>query len=273
MGKEEKLHGGNVNEILRVGDTVHRSAEWNANIHSLLKYLQLKGFEGAPRYIGIDEEGREILSFIPGEVPGNDYPNCKPYVWSDNTLILVAKYLRGLHDVTKDYLPIANAAKWLNPYIEENEYEVICHNDAALYNFVFRDELPVALIDFDTACPGPRYWDIAYTLYTTVPLSSFEPDLNTSLTMDYIPELHAENRHRRISLFFQSYGLKVPDDLKQWVIKRIIALCDTLITGAAKGNAAYQRMIDEGHVSHYQNEILFLQEHFTDWYKKYSKMG
>ncbi|GGP54326.1 phosphotransferase [Streptomyces melanogenes] len=31
--------------------------------------------------------------------------------------------------------------------------EVICHGDAATYNTVFQNQLPVALIDFDTAHP------------------------------------------------------------------------------------------------------------------------
>ncbi len=267
MGKEERLFGGNVNEIVRVGDTIHRTKDWNPNIHNLLKYLETQGFEGTPRFIGLDEKGREILSFIPGEVPGNDYPNCKPYVWSDRALLVAARFLRNYHDVSRKFLQTALESKWVNPYVDERQYEVVCHNDAALYNFVFRDELPVALIDFDMASPGPCLWDIAYTLYTAVPLSSFEPELHTSSTIAYIPQIHARNRHRRINLFFGSYGIEVPEDIKEWVIKRLNALCDTLKSRAEQGNEAYQKMIEEGHLVHYEKEVLFLQEHFDDWNK------
>jgi len=36
---------------------------------------------------------------------------------------------------------------------------------------VFRKGMPVALIDFDTAHPGPRIWDVAYAAYRFVPLT------------------------------------------------------------------------------------------------------
>ena len=52
---------------------------------------------------------------------------------------------------------------------------MICHNDVAPYNTVFVDGRPRALIDFDTAGPGPRVWDIAYAAYTFVPLGASSP--------------------------------------------------------------------------------------------------
>lgn len=268
MDHDMALYGGNVNRVVRTGDAIHRSKQWDPKIHDLLKFLEKQGFYHAPRFLGIDEQGREVLSFIPGDVPGNDYPNCKPYVWSDRTLYLAAKMLRKYHDVTRLFVPFAQESGWKNPYVGENQYEVICHNDAAPYNFVFRDEVPVALIDFDTASPGPRIWDIAYALYTFVPLAGFEPELKTCSTVAYNPCQHAFNRQRRVGLFFDAYGIIPPNDLKEWVIKRLQALCDTLETGASRGNKAYQKMIDEGHLAHYKAEIAFLRDHFGDWCRR-----
>ena len=68
---EEPLPGGNVSTgVVRVGDTVRRPAgPHTAAVHALLSHLHAVGFEGAPQPLGIDELGREVLSFIPGTVP------------------------------------------------------------------------------------------------------------------------------------------------------------------------------------------------------------
>jgi hypothetical protein len=59
--------------VVRVGDTVRRPiGPHTAAVHALLSYLHAAGFAGAPRPLGIDEQGREVLSFIPGTVPWPD---------------------------------------------------------------------------------------------------------------------------------------------------------------------------------------------------------
>lgn len=237
---------------------------WSQSVHELLIYLEKRGFEGAPRFLGIDDSNREMLSFLPGEVPGNKYPELEPYMWSDETLVGFACLLRRFHDATEGSTLITEG-KWQLSYGDRREYEVICHDDAALYNVVFRMETPVALIDFDMAGPGPRMWDIAYSLYTSVPLASFSPDYSSGKTVEYQPDIHAEERRRRIHLFFDSYGLPVPNELRNWIIQRLTTMCDTLRNGAAEGNLAFKKMVDEGHLAHYEREIRFVSEHFNDW--------
>ncbi|SFA89565.1 hypothetical protein SAMN02799634_102409 [Bacillus sp. UNCCL13] len=65
---EELLAGGNVSKVYRTGNTVSRELKSNSkNIHALLKHLDKKGYDYSPKYLGIDEKGREVLSFIEGE--------------------------------------------------------------------------------------------------------------------------------------------------------------------------------------------------------------
>jgi hypothetical protein len=47
--------------------------------------------------------------------------------------------------------------------------ETICHNELKPSNTVFRSGVPVALIDWDTAAPGPRAWDLGFAAWYWVP--------------------------------------------------------------------------------------------------------
>lgn len=70
---EQLLPGGFVNAVIRVGDTVRRPPSPNAGfVHDLLDHLERHGWTGAPRYLGTDADGREILSFLEGHVAWED---------------------------------------------------------------------------------------------------------------------------------------------------------------------------------------------------------
>jgi hypothetical protein len=148
--EEAPLTGGNLSAVVRVGDTVRRPLQpWSAAVHGLLRHLAARGFDGAPRFLGIDDRGREILSFIAGEVGAYPLP---AFMWSDEALAGAARLLRRLHDATRGYVA-PDGATWQFAYPDRARHEVICHNDVAPYNMVFVDRQPRALIDFDTAGP------------------------------------------------------------------------------------------------------------------------
>ena len=43
-------------------------------MHALLAHLAAKAFTGAPRPLGFDEQGREVLTFLEGETVGSGKP-------------------------------------------------------------------------------------------------------------------------------------------------------------------------------------------------------
>lgn len=230
---------GGVNTVLRIGDRVHRPVgEWTPAVHALLEHLAAKGFEGAPRAHGFDGEGREILDFVPGEVPGSEV------VVSDEALADMAVMLRGLHDATVDFVPPA-AAKW---YFEPREpSEVVCHGDVAPYNTVFREGRPVSLIDFDTAHPGPRVGDVAYAAYRFVQL---------------VEEGAAvEEQARRLAIFADAYGLDGRDRavLIDTAIARLEHLVGFMRAQAAAGHPAFSRHVAEGHDGYYLRNVAHLE--------------
>ncbi|PGZ92246.1 phosphotransferase [Bacillus sp. AFS029533] len=256
---EEILTGGNVSNVHRVGDTVRREIKADSfKVHKLLKHLENKGFNYAPKFLGIDEKGREILSFIEGEA-GN-YP-LKEYMWSDTVLIEIAKMLRLYHDAVSDFIfddcwePIDNTPK---------QNDVLCHNDFAIYNIIFNHDRPVGIIDFDVAGPGPRIWDIAYTLYTCLPLSRFYLS-ETGEKVNYDSSQHSIRLKQRIRLFFENYGEEIKEDFLEIVTLRLEGLCKTMTRRASEGDIAFQKMIEEGHLEHYQNDIKFIRKEGKQW--------
>jgi hypothetical protein len=140
------LGGGWEAGTVRVGDTVRRhTGPWTPAVHALLRHLEAVGFDAAPRVLGVDSEGREILNFVDGE-PGL-YP-LPERLWSDAVLDQAARLLRRYHDATIEFVPPPNAS-WLHGVREP--VEVICHGDLAPYNCIYRGDRIVCFVDFDWA--------------------------------------------------------------------------------------------------------------------------
>ena len=146
---EEVLAGGNTSVVVRVGDTVRRPAgPWTPAVHQLLSTLRAAGVLEAPEPFGLDEQGREVLSFRPGVVGHYPLPS---WLWSPTILHEAGRLLRRVHDAS---VPLAHAAvEWQLPAHEP--VEVVCLNDVAPYNMVFDEGHLTGLIDVDMASPGP----------------------------------------------------------------------------------------------------------------------
>lgn len=69
--EEEPLCGGRLTPgVVRVGHTVRRPGGANASfVGHLLSCLETAGLEASPRFLGVDERGRDILTFVEGTVP------------------------------------------------------------------------------------------------------------------------------------------------------------------------------------------------------------
>ena len=142
--QEIPLPGGQINSVIRIGDTVRRATRHDMSLqHALYAHLAAQGFSGAPRFLGHDDRGREILTYLPGEVlfDKDDF--------SDGQLADAARLLRRYHDCTTDFPPVLAAGA-----------EVMCHNDWTPANTICVDGRPTGMIDFDTIAPGTRLWDV-----------------------------------------------------------------------------------------------------------------
>ncbi|WP_240958554.1 phosphotransferase [Streptomyces barkulensis] len=212
----------------------------------LLDHLNRAGVAGVPRRYGIDDSGREILDYLPGEV-GN-YP-LSAEVRSEEALTSAARLLRRLHDASADLAHTLDRG-WHAPPLEP--VEVVCHGDFAPYNCVFDGRRTVGVIDFDYARPGPRRWDLGYALYRFAPLTD-------PANGDGFGSL-AEQAHRT-RLFLDSYGCTPAErlDAVRAVELRLQALVDLIRQSAADGDENFQRAIDEGHVDLYLRDIRHVE--------------
>ncbi|WP_460270241.1 phosphotransferase [Bacillus sp. NEAU-Y102] len=148
--------------------------------------------------------------------------------------------------------------------VDGEDREVLCHNDFAIYNIIFNNEKPVGIIDFDVAAPGPRLWDIAYTLYTCVPLSRVYYT-ESGEAIHYESSQHADRIKERVKLFVQSYGKNMDEDYLGMVLLRLEGLCTYMKRKAQEGDLNFQRMIDEGHLEHYEKDMKFIRNHRAEW--------
>ena len=243
---EIPLLGGNTSTVVRVGDTVRRNAgPWTPAVHSLLRHLERVGFTGAPRALGIDERGREVLSYVEGAC--GSYPLGPQWV-TDAALTAVATTMRMFHDAQFGFTPPPNAV-WRAFGPPPPDAEIVCHHDAAPHNMIWRTDGTLALIDFDLASPGSRLYDVAYAAWTWVPIFS-DRDANT-LGWGRV------NRARRLRLFADAYGL-TPSDRHRLVAtirKRIVDHNEGIRRMAAAGDPVFVRIVQKGHLRRPERDL------------------
>ena len=241
MSKDVVL-GGTMNHVIKNGDTVHRQVKGHVLLHLYLQFLEEKGMTGVPRFLGLDEQGREMLSYIQGETAESGLGFDPPCLHSDQAICEMARFMRKLHDISVDFVPMAIKGGWTNPQLSEEKYETICHGDAAIWNFTVVKERIAGLFDFDQACPGTRAWDLTITLFSAVLVSCY----------DYEPSKHEADTQRRIRLFFEAYGMDCPADIITQTANRLQIWCDE---ADERGEPSL----------HYQNWVTHLRKHAKDW--------
>lgn len=247
MGEAAVDLGGGSTRVTRVGGRVLRSRrQGSANVERLLVELERRGFAYTPRFLGVSDDGRQILRFIEGQAGGYPLPE---RLRSDEVLVSVAEVLREWHEATRDF-----AAQVIDGWMLEavEPYEVICHGDVAPYNCVFDGSRVVGLIDLDTAHPGPRIRDVAYAVYRFAPLTAPGNEAGFGSLAE---------QARRARLFCDHYGEVDRARVVEVLCQRLADLVDYMRTEAARGDAAFQSHLDQGHDAVYLRDIAYLRDH------------
>lgn len=156
--------------VVRVGDTVRRPmTENSAFVHGVLQHLELRKFDRVPRFLGIDDKGRATLTYISGHV-FHRVGGFEREQW-----VAAAALLKRFHDATADCEL-------------KGESEVVCHGDPCPANYVFRDDMPFGLIDFDGARPGKREEDVGYAAWMWLDIgnATLAPEEQGSKLVDFV---------------------------------------------------------------------------------------
>jgi aminoglycoside phosphotransferase (APT) family kinase protein len=213
--------------VERIDDTVHRpAAPWTAAVHGLRRHLEAVGYEYAPRVLGFDEHGREVLTWIDGE----SGPDGWGKVVDDRGLIAFARLLRDYHDAVAGYRPPATA-RWSTSTTAEpfGDDRVVCHGDFGPWNTVWRGDRPIGIIDWDHARAAARLHDVAYALEYAAP---FRDDAECVRWLRY-PQ--PPDRRRRLEVFAGAYGLT-----------DTAGLADAVLTVQEAGIEAVRRLAEQG---------------------------
>lgn len=223
---ELPLRGGFANRglVVRIGDTVRRPQRSTAQAtHALLEHLHAVGFDGAPRFLGVDDKGREVLSYIHGDAVTVPYPR---WALTDRALVSVAELLRRYHEAVASFDP--SPYQW--PKLPPPPYAgtMVSHNDLNLDNVVFQSGRAIAFIDFDLASPGSVLWDIAGAARLWAPLR-MDTDIDDARRGHSLP---------RFRTFVTAYGADGvnPDALIQAVEASHDWLYTIVQSGAEHGN-------------------------------------
>lgn len=248
---DQRLAGGRDEGAALVDGTVRRPVRgWTHTVHDLLSFLEVCDFPGAPRVVGVDGRGREMLTYLQGRTVGHLQP-WPAWTHSGEALDQVGGWLGDYHHVVADYIPPRDAV-----WREGQPWQpglIVGHGDPAPYNAVWNDAGLVGFIDWDNAGPVTPEDDLAWVAFSWVPLHARAVVMREGFTA-------FSARRSRLERLLTAYGWQgTTQDLVQRVDARIHHQITVMRATAAKGDPAYRDMLVRGLDGHLESARRDLQ--------------
>lgn len=238
-----ELTGGNASgAVAKVGDTVRKA--WTPATPSVQAFMMAVRDRGVdvPAPKGRDDQGRQIVEFVPGPVAIDSEP-LRP-----SELGRVGAMVRAIHDAGAEFVPTPDA-QW-ETAIPAPGAELICHNDLAPWNLVIGDRW--VFIDWDAAAPSTRLWDLAYAAQAF------------TLSEVHVPPERAAGRLRAfVDGYDADHSLRV--DLPAAMARRAQAMLDMLRAAHTDGREPWARMFADGHGTHWASVIDYVTANIDVW--------
>jgi hypothetical protein len=214
----------------------------------LLAHLHVRRFPFAPQAFGFDAQGREILSYVPGETVGASLP-WPEWVWDEALLAQIGQATARYHKAVADFRP-AGLRPWRFGAAELGSDEIVCHHDLAPYNVVVLDGELQGIIDWDLIAPGTVRSELAFVAWQWVPLQ--HPVITDHFGCP------SRDLGRRLRILLDAYGLPDRAGFVDDVMARVRLNRDVMRRKAAEGDPAYVRLEREGHVRGMNMALDFL---------------
>jgi tRNA A-37 threonylcarbamoyl transferase component Bud32 len=239
---EEALAGGNASaSVMRIEDTVRKP--WLPTTERTVSYmlaLRERGID-LPMPQGRDDQGRLVLSFVPGELAMHSAPLDVEVIQTAGALV------RSIHDASAG-LPVPDDWQVLLP---AEKPDLLCHNDLATWNLII-DGDRLVFIDWDGAGPSTRLWDLAYAAISFGHL---------------FPGAEVPAAAGRLKAFIDGYD--ADEDLRAalpaTMTRRAEAMYGLLRRAHETGRQPWADMYAEGHGAHWHGTTQFIAQHHREW--------
>lgn len=252
MTDEILLTGGVVNRVTRRGNVVYRSGgPWVTAVQSLLGDLRGAGFTLAPDPLGVAADGREMISFLPGEVMLRPW---QLVMFGDTVLEAAGAMLRDLHAATVD-LVYPDTTVWRSGPAGKQPGEVIRHGDLGPWNVLWEGDRITGLIDWDFAEPGSALTDVAQMALYFVPLRGEDHahDCGFTSTVD-LP--------RRLDVLCRAYGSFTPAAIVREIDRLQVASMQEIEERADEGRYPWTMFRENGEIERTAAEVNWLRQTF-----------
>ena len=172
MNQEEiPFASGESNQkVVKVGNTVRKEPSENSEfVREVMTILSSNNFQYSPKYLGIDQKGREKMTYIEGEQMNH----------TEVTIDLMKQTLEVLKQF-HDILSISELS---------GDQETVLHTDYAPWNLIVREGKLVGIIDFDKIKPGKRIYDVVYICWNLLDIGSEDSNFTEEEIFKYLPVL------------------------------------------------------------------------------------
>lgn len=254
QASEEPLPGGvdHAGAVVRVDDTVRRpGGPAAAQVRLFLSHLHQTGFTGVPQFRGLDDQGREILDYLDGQVAVPPFPD---WAADEDLLVSVALLQRELHRAAAGFR-LPTGMHWPPRQLPPGARgDLVCHTDLCLENVVVREGQAAAFIDFDLATPANPLFDIAIAARHWIPLRDPTDITDARSTTDLI---------HRFELFANAHHLNAAQrhQLTSMLLSFLDSALHSIRHHAESGHPGYSQIWADGYEGMNRRSRAWLIDH------------